>query len=194
MAKKSKYPKGDIRSQYWEHKIEWFDWDLCYKTLSSLAILVKDCEKQDKKGKTSQYIKRASLKPLIRFTTELLGEKYDYYISNKAYNAAEYDPTTNLRKLDWRTTGPHYCEHLIPVGQLADELIKNPDIKNVKALFEKQKLVIVLRTEQAKYEGKNSLYGKEFKSYRSDADIKKFYMDHNIKPLKKFEAEDKKRK
>jgi hypothetical protein len=74
-------------------------------------------------------------------------------------------------------------EHLIPVDQCTNDIIDGPDIDNVKSLYEKQRIVIMLRSEKKEYEGSNSSFGKGFKTYRTDENIKQFYSQYKIKPV-----------
>ena len=192
MAKSSIYPNGDIRSKIFEHRAKKIDWEAIYETVSYMAKFYNDRNLEDKSQEYKESLvlfKRTGLNYFIRISTELLGEKNGYLISAAAYEAAQYDREKNCRKLDWRKNGPHYAEHLIPLGQFVNDVIANPDIKNIKTLYKKQKIVIVLREEEKPKYDKGS-----FRTNRTDKDIKWFMNKFNIRPLKDFENSDKSRK
>ena len=167
----SKYPKGDKR-RFFERREKEIDWCVIYEIASSMAKLAKKFLEMEPKVKTAVYSKTIGLKPFIRYSTDFCGEKNGYKISAAAKNAL-----TKTGKIDWGKNGLHYAEHLIPVGQFADEITKNPDIKNIEKMYKKQTTVIMLRKEKAEYDKE------PFKSHRSQKDIDDFYRKYGVTTL-----------
>jgi len=181
MPKKSVYPKNDSRKVF-EHRQKILDWETIYKIASSLAAQTKKMLKVKTKNVqiqyTVNYIKTISLKPFLRYSTEYCGEKDGYLISSAARKKMGKSGIINFG-----VKGLFYMEHLIPIGQFADELIENPKLENVRYLYKKQRIVIMLREEKKKYEGANSPLGKIFKIHRSDEVIENFKKMYKITEL-----------
>ena len=168
--KKSKYPKGDFR-RFFETRGP-ADWKAVYEFAASIAACFSGRDMDDK---TVNFAFRC-VKGFFRYTSEFLGEKNGYLISAAALRKYQKSGVINARK-----DGPHFMEHLIPIGQFARELAANPTAENAEKLYAKQRLVFTLRTEQAEYEGRGSRYGKTFKSSRGDGEIKQFKDDYAIR-------------
>jgi hypothetical protein len=121
-----------------------------------------------------------SAKHYIRYTTDFLGEKDGYLISAAAFREYQKSGVIDASKKTGRKAGPHFMEHLIPVGQFFRELLAKPTAKNAKKLYAEQRMVITLRAEREKYEGSGSPYGKTFKSSRSEEERIRFINDYGI--------------
>ena len=178
MKKESKFKIGDSRRKF-EHKGLSIDWSAVYDMVAKLALLTKDFLNQNPDNETYHFIRTRGLRSLIRYTMDYCGEKHGYDISKKALS--ELDKSG---KITWGSKMAHYMEHLIPVDQCTNDIIKNPDLNNVKSLYEKQRIVIMHRSEKDEYEGKNSPYGKDFKKHRTDEEIKQFYTRYKISSLR----------
>ena len=178
MLKKSKYPIRDSR-RIFEYKGLSIEWNAVYEMVSKLASLTKKFLAQNPDNETYQFIRTRGLRSLIRYTMDYCGEKHGYYISKNAL--LEFEKSG---KIIWGSKMAYYMEHLIPVDQCANDILKNPDIDNVKSLYDEQRIVIMLRKEKNDYEGKDSPFGKDFKKYRTEKEIEQFINRYKISKFK----------
>jgi len=160
----SKYPKKDSRRIF--EKGQFYDWEKIYNIA---AVIAKEFAGYDLEDKSVKMSLSRCLGSLIRYSTDFCGELNGFEIS-----AAAKEKYIDMGRIDWSKNGPHYMEHLIPIKQFTDELIKNHDLENVKKLYKKQRIVITLRDEQKKYDTGS------FKIYRSDKDIKEFKIKYGV--------------
>ena len=165
---KSKYPKKDSR-RFFEQRCQVYDWRKIHRIAAAIA---KEFSGQEIEDDTVKWALKIGLGTFIRYSTDFCGEINGYIVTAKAKKKYE-----EMGRIDAHVTGPHYMEHLIPIGQFTRELIKNPSLENVKKLYKKQQILYTLRTERKEYDKE------PFKSYRSNKDIAKFKIKYGVRDL-----------
>jgi hypothetical protein len=178
-SSESKYPTKDFRRLF-EYKFKKYDWDKIY---SFVSVMAKEFDGQNLEDPTVKLMLKNSLGMFVRFSSEFCGELNGYLVTAKALEEFKKIGRIHARKPQNKPQGLHYMEHLTPVGQLTRELIQNPSLENVKKLYKKQRIVFALCSEQKEYNGKKSPFGKDFKSNRSDKQIKEFRAQYGVTEL-----------
>ncbi|MDR1143332.1 MAG: hypothetical protein LBK77_03820 [Spirochaetaceae bacterium] len=169
-----KYPKGDSR-RFFERRYKNYDWNTFYEIAASHA---KEFNGRDLNDKTVHLAFTIGLGKFIRYSTDFCGELNGYMVS-----AAALKTYKKIKKINSHRNGPHYMEHLIPVDQFTRELLANPTVENAKRLYKAQRIVYTLREEVKEYQGRDSIYGKDFDRHRTDSQIKRFKKDYGIVKL-----------